>query len=245
MRSLTLKLKTIPTIDPGILAKIEASIRPPGNISKQDTIDAWNRDKRPAAVAEAIAATALDPAYGRICCIAWADELGPMSLSAVDPYTVREHGDSLRDPDALRDFDEVALLRSFDINVMSYARSETPERIVGHNLIDFDLRFLLVRSVILGVVLPDWLPINPRPWDSNVFDVMTTWAGLRDKVSLDKLCGVLDIPGGGLCGANTGAIWSAGEFESVERDCREDVVRIRDVFRRIRGVGALPERKAS
>jgi hypothetical protein len=69
-------------------------------------------------------------------------------------------------------------------------RSTVKPVFVGHNVIDFDLRFLFQRSVMLGARPPSCIPFDAKPWDGSVFDTMTGWAGIRNRVSMDKLCKV-------------------------------------------------------
>ena len=44
-------IETLPSQSAELKSLIEAGVKPPGNISKQETIDKWNVESRPAAVA--------------------------------------------------------------------------------------------------------------------------------------------------------------------------------------------------
>ena len=59
---------------------------------------------------------------------------------------------------------------------------------VGHNIHGFDLPFLVRRSWLLGVEVPDGVH-NGRYWDAIFVDTMRHWQlGGRDMVGLDPLC---------------------------------------------------------
>jgi len=58
----------------------------------------------------------------------------------------------------------------------------------GHNIHGFDLPFLVRRSWILGIDVPDKVH-NGRYWDAIFIDTMRRWQlGGRDMVGLDPLC---------------------------------------------------------
>lgn len=220
----TFDLETIPSLDPAVRQRIEESIQPPGNISKQETIDAWNRDKRPAAVEEAWRKTAFDGGLGKIAVISWAiEDQDPVFLYSNDWETA--HG-------------ERQVIESFfgDIGRWLTARrgDSTRPLIVGHNCINFDLRFLYRRCVVLRVPVPYWLPVNARPWDDHVFDTMVAWAGHRDYASMDSICEALGIEGKGEMDGSK--VWDAvkeGRISEVAQYCAEDVSRTREMYKRM------------
>lgn len=216
--SLYLDIETIPTQSAMIRQKIADTVTPPGNISKAETIAAWESDKKPALVKDAIAKTALDGAYGQICCIGWAFNADP-----ADAITAQDIGE--------RD-----LIESFLGSVEGYVqrchgRSPT---IVGHNVVSFDIRFIWQRAIVLGIRMPGWFPRDPKPWGQETFDTMTAFAGVRGMVGLEKLCEALGIDGkGDTDGSMIGDLWAAGEIERIREYCKGDVERTRTVHRRM------------
>ncbi|WP_284692740.1 3'-5' exonuclease, partial [Escherichia coli] len=40
-----------------------------------------------------------------------------------------------------------------------------PPVFIGHNIAEFDLKFLFQRAVVLGVKPPKVIPFGARPWD--------------------------------------------------------------------------------
>ena len=75
---ITLDIETIPTARPDVIEHIKRKIAPPGNISKAETIAAWEETQRPIAEAEAIHKTGLKGAFGRVVCTG-------LALDAADP----------------------------------------------------------------------------------------------------------------------------------------------------------------
>lgn len=212
--NLYIDIETIPTQDEAVKARIAESITPPGNISKAETIAAWETEKKPALVKEAIAKTALDGSVGRICCI---------GFTADDGYLRSVIGD-----------DEAIVIRDFLAAADELARNSYGVTIIGHNVISFDIRFLWQRAIILGVKMPHWFPRDPKPWSGEVFDTMTAFAGYGNRIGLDRLCQALGLPGKeDIDGSMIGELWAAGEYDRIAEYCRADVERTRAVHKRM------------
>lgn len=221
MATIYFDIETLPSADLAVIAEIEAGIRPPGNLKKAETIEAWERDEKPSVVAEAIKKTGLDGTYGRICCIGFAADDDPVECV----YGEQE--------------DEI--LSGFFRWLNGAARiSDYTERqsavFVGHNVLSFDLRFLWQRCVVNGIRPPSVIPFNAKPWDGKVFDTMTTWNPERERrISLDKLCRALGMPSskGDLDGSKVAEYWQAGRQQEVAAYCMADVEAVRQCHRRM------------
>lgn len=216
--SLYLDIETIPTQSVTIREKIAATVTPPGNISKAETIAAWEADKKPALVKEAVTKTALDGAYGQVCCIGWAFDAQPAKASVA------------------KDIGERDLIEEFLGEAERYVQAKRGHAptIVGHNVVNFDIRFIWQRAIVLGIRMPGWFPRDPKPWGHETFDTMTAFAGIRGMVGLDKLCEALGIEGkGDIDGSMIGDLWAAGEIERVVEYCKADVERARTIHRRM------------
>lgn len=86
---------------------------------------------------------------------------------------------------------------------------------------------------------------NAKPWEANkVFDTMAHWAGVGNRVSLEKLCIALSIesPKTGLDGSKVAAAVAAGRLDDVAIYCAGDVEAVRRVFNRL--TFAAPARDA-
>jgi len=219
MANLFIDIETIPSQSPAVHAKIAEGITPPGNISKAETIEAWIKEKKPELVKEAIAKTSFDGATGHVCCIGWAwDDSGAKT------QVIGEVGH------------EAGLLS----NVVALLDKEAMERqygsptLIGHNVINFDIRFLWQRAIVLGVRMPAWFPRDPKPWGNDVFDTMTAFAGARNMIGMDRLCEALGMGGKGeIDGSMVAEMWADGKYQEIADYCAADVERTRAIHRRM------------
>lgn len=186
---LYLDIKTIPSQRPGLREEIAATIQPPGNISKAETIAAWEAEKKPGLVDEAYAKTAFDGATGHLLSLAFAIEDGKTQhtgtgnarpgIDAGVTYPVYLGLEAQRLSDAfhymtqeLQDAANAAVkhpwgpgrgyvTRQPDGTLKDCEANIGPVTIVGHHA-DHVVRFLYQRAVILGVPVPRWFPVNAR-----------------------------------------------------------------------------------
>lgn len=177
------------------------------------------------AVAQKIAKTSLDGAYGRICCIGWAiDDNAPGSvISANESEVINGFFDALYWSANVPSHDEGVYL---------------PCTFIGHNITGFDLRFILQRAIVLGIKRPSFIPFNAKPWDERLKDTMLMWNPDRDKrISLDRLCRVLGVPTskGDLDGSKIAQAWADGRHEEIAEYCMADVTATRKCYRRMMG----------
>lgn len=212
---LYLDIETIPTQSPDVRAMIAESVTPPARMSKPETIAAWEKNERSAAVEEAIAKTALDGTYGHVCCIGVAvDDSDPTA------YMIEDVSDEARTINHV-------------LNGIKAEARDLPV-IIGHNVVNFDIRFLWQRAIILGVPMPHWFPRDPKPWGHDVFDTMTAFAGQRGTIGMDRLCRALNVEGkGDIDGSMVGQLWEAGEYDAIAKYCMADVERTRAIHRRM------------
>lgn len=225
-------IETIPAQDPTVRAEIERSVLPPKTLKKAESIAAWEAEDRPAAIEEKWRKTALDGGRGHIVVLSWCIDDGPVESEWCEDWFGAE----------------ASILRGFFDRVSDRLRdkrsggdSRRPV-VVGHNHIGFDLRFVYQRCVVLGIQPPWWLPVNPRPWDSDVvFDTMVQWAGIRDYVRMDDVCSALGVGGKGsefdgnedIDGSRVWDYVRDGKVGIVARYCAGDVERTRAMFRRM------------
>ena len=213
---LYLDIETIPASDPAVVNQIAADVRPPAQMKKAETIAEWEATKKAEAIAEAVAKTSFDGAYGQVCCVGWAWDDEPVSNVHWD-----ESG-------------EEGLL-SLVSTMLSQSRPsfEMPV-IVGHYVADFDLRFLWQRAYVLGVRMPAWWPKDPKPWSREVHDTMHMWAGAKGSISLDNLCRALGVAGkGNIDGSMVAGMFERGEHDAIAQYCMEDVERVRSCHRKM------------
>ena len=222
LMNIFLDIETIPGQAPGLRDELAANIRPPGTLKKPESIAAWERDEKPAAVEEAWLNTALDGTYGQVCVIG-------LAVDDSEPVTFSNEGDLSDGAEA-----ELLLQAFAELSRLNRGTSGTRPVLIGHNLIGFDLPFLWRRAVVRRVRPPFWLPRTPKPWADNVADTMLMWAGDRGTIGLDRLCRALGIPGkDGMTGADVWPAVQAGQIDRVAEYCAADVERTRAVWRRL------------
>lgn len=121
---------------------------------------------------------------------------------------------------------------------------------VGHNIMEFDLRFLLQRSIILGVK-PTWnrfAELGKKPWDMvkyldfaryknlPIFDTMQEWSCWGNpKAGLEHLALAMGIPTPkeGIDGSEVWSFYKAGKVKEVCDYCMRDVETTRAVYKRM------------
>jgi predicted PolB exonuclease-like 3'-5' exonuclease len=211
---LAIDLETLPTENPQVIADIAAGITAPGNISKAETVAAWEAEKKPALVAEAVAKTSFNGAHGSIACIAWAwNDDEPQVLDT-------------------RSFNEFTVLSEFS-RLISAKKAFAP-KIVGHYVAEFDLRFLWQRAFILGVRMPAFWPRDVKSWSKEVADTMFMFCGAKGTISLDNLCKALGIEGkSGFDGSMVAEAWKNGEFDKVTEYCMSDIRMVRAAYKKM------------
>lgn len=226
MTPLYLDIETIPTQNQRIVDEIAAGIKHPGNMSKPETIAKWEAEVKPLAIREAVAATSFDGAYGECIMVGLARETHDIEVLARP---------KLGDEAALL----VELFKTLDLMFKESERMTV--QVVGHRVVDFDLRFLWQRAVIYGIRPPAWLPWHARPWEDRVFDTMGAWAGYAANkyVTLDKLCGVMGVArkgteiGEDIDGSKVWQFWREGRVQDLITYCAGDVSRVRELHARM------------
>lgn len=208
-------IETIPAQSETARSRIAAAVKPPGQMKKADTIAEWEKTQKPAAIEEALAKSALTGSYGHICCVGFAFNDEPVQTVS---WPV-QHND---ETEALR------YLATF------LATENNAPVVVGHNVVQFDIRFLWQRAIVLGVRMPAWFPRNPKPWDRTVFDTMTAFAGDREYIGMDVLADVLGIEGkGDVDGSMVGKMFAEGRHDEIAAYCSRDVERTRLIHKKM------------
>lgn len=223
MAYLYLDLESIPAQTEAVKERIAANVKPPAQMKKAETIAAWEKDGREAAVQEAIDKTSFDGGLGHVCCIGWAfgdEEVRSESVLNID--------------------EERSRLATFFRSVSDDAPMYGNVTVVGHYISGFDIRFLTQRAIVLGVKLPSWWPHEAKPWSNEIFDTMIKWAGVKGTISLDNLCFALGIKGkGDVDGSMVAQMFKEGKHEEIAAYCRSDIEKVRQVHKKM--IAALGE----
>lgn len=235
---ITLDIETIPTQRTDVLgyfaktvgkdtAEKLANIKAPANYKDAEKISDYIESAKAALLAneessinEAISKTSFDGAFGQVVCIG---------------YQLNEYSE----PTTIHSLDEAYVLNEFN-NLLHDNIKPTDvlsTSIVGHNVANFDLRFLMQRYIVNGI-RPHALIVRAaqaKPWESEkVFDTMTQFVGVGNRISLDKLCMALGIEGkGDISGADVWPMVQAGKLDEVAMYCKHDVRITNNVFKRM------------
>ena len=169
--------------------------------------------------------TSFDGTYGRICTIAYAINDEPVqSLSG----------------------DEREMVSKF------WEAAGRADLFVGHNIRDFDLPFIMQRSVVLGVK-PSWNKFEEpgkKPWDMQkflsfaryknlpIFDTQWEWNNWREKwtnKTIEHISLALGIPTPkeGIDGSEVWNFYKAGKIKEICDYCMRDVETVRAVYKRM------------
>jgi len=99
------------------------------------------------------------------------------------------------------------------------------DAVVGHNVLDFDIRFLQQRSWILGIQ-PSRTLDTRRYYTADVIDTLqlwTNWTGNKKGVTLDALGSALGCGRKSGEGAKVAEWWAVRDIDRIKRYCGDDV----------------------
>lgn len=188
--------------------------------TKDECVALWEQRfaeiKAPEVAEEKWRKTALDGSQGEIIVIGFALDGEPQSMQ-------RNLGESEGD-----------LLRNFYDLIASEATSTKPH-LIGHNIANFDMKFLFHRSVILGVKPSFDIPLSGQH-GRDYFDNMIEWTGYRREfISQDKLARALGMPGkpDDIDGSKVWDFVKDGQVDRVAEYCRDDVNQVIQIYRRL------------
>jgi len=106
---------------------------------------------------------------------------------------------------------------------------------VGHNILDFDMRFIYQRSVIHNIKPSRDIPFT-RFRNAPIYDTMQEWSKWgREHASLDSLSKALGIPSPkeNLDGSKVYPYYRAGKLPEIIEYCKRDVESVRQVYKRL------------
>jgi hypothetical protein len=233
-----LDIETIPAQRPDVMEEIRAekqaeldaalaSINPPGNIKKQETIDEWMATEAPKAaqkltdafesdVDEAYRKTGLDGAFGQVCVLGFAVNDGEVQT--------------------VQDMSEESLFDDFAVVLRDLRLPDFNTCVIGHNVLSFDLRFLVQRHIVNQIKPPFHIirASQAKPWETDkVFDTMAQWAGVGGRIKLSKLCKALGIQSSknGMDGSQVWDYVKAARLSDVATYCNGDVEDVRMVHK--------------
>tara|TARA_Y100000310_G_C20637136_1_gene791793 strand:- start:1134 stop:1820 length:687 start_codon:yes stop_codon:yes gene_type:complete len=201
----------------------------PDAVKFGNTKDATKREKivedaRAAHADKFLSKAALSPITGRLLCIGF--------------YA------SEKEVFVIVDGDEAEMLTTFWTKFVEFRKRP----VVGHNFTGFDLPFLVGRSWILDVFVPDWIFYKQYISHDCCFDTMTRWGAVTGEIfcKLGRLATILgvgektgeeEVTGANFhewwSGTFPGTITPAAQKEKAKLYLKKDVVLVTDVAARM------------
>lgn len=219
--NLYLDIETIPTQNDRIKSYLRSKLRPPGNIKKAESIEAWWAEKSEEAFEEAYRKTSLNGLFGELICICFALDEGPvMSTSRLPQESERE---------VLEDFFEF-------LDELTMQGQKPAPVYVGNRVGAFDLRFIAQRAMVHQVEPPTELYHTAADWHPNIFDFSYQLNGRQGLVSLSDIAAAfgLDDPKADVDGSMVWDMVQEGRVDEVVQYCENDVKFAREVYKRLR-----------
>ena len=160
-----------------------------------------------------LAGTGLDGTFGRIFCISY----------AIDDEMVH----------CICDEDEKKILESF------WEAAKDVDLFVGFNVMDFDLKYIIQRSMVNGVKPKTKVRLSFARYRSEpIFDVMHEWNqwGYGKGVSLDALARALGIPSPKtkMDGSEVFKYYQKGKLKEICDYCNADVEVTRKIYKKMK-----------
>ena len=110
---------------------------------------------------------------------------------------------------------------------------------IGHNIMEFDLRFIYKRSIV-NRIKPSAKHLNlsfARYRNFPIFDTMKEWEKWSNSyITLDALAKILQLPSskdGGIDGSQVFDFFLAGKYKEIYEYCKRDVQLTRQVYNRM------------
>jgi len=214
-------LETIPTQQQIFIDEIANTITHPKTMSKPETIAAWEKDKKPLAIDEAVSKTVFDGGMGEIITFGYA-------FNDDEPEVIQRNKD-ISENDLLSSVNDL-----FNDKCIINNASTHPVWI-GHNICGYDLRYLWKRFIVNGIKPAIKIPFDAKPWASEVYDTMFEWAGTgNDKKSMDFVCKALGLEGKtGMDGSMVYQAWLDEKYNEIAEYCKHDIEMTRSIYKRI------------
>lgn len=130
--------------------------------------------------------------------------------------------------------DESMLLELFCDTLSEITARAKNTKLVGFNIIGFDIPFIVKRCIINRIKLPDILDqLDAKPWEVTFVDLSTIWkwsAFYPD--SLVAVCAAAGIPSpkNGLDGSMVGEAYYDGRLDEIMEYCEDDVVAVANMY---------------
>ena len=230
-------IETIPTQQEQLKELLLRSIKAPSNYKDPEKISAYIESQKQSTLER----SALRP-EGEIVCIGMAfDDEKPIALMRHDSFAGSEKQLLEEWIESVREHTR-ALYSAF---LSDFPGEHIGPRIIGHNIIGFDIPKIYQRCVVNDLHLP---PFWPRPaelsrWKCRTERVLDTMYNFSQDtlLSLETLAIMLNIPvnqplqeEAAVTGADVYELWKNGGDDLIREHCIEDVRLVREIAARMK-----------
>ena len=167
--------------------------------------------------------TSFDGSFGRILCIAYAIDDGEIECLNGDGDEARMLEDFWKIVDSISEPSGSGQWKDYGV------------QFIGHNVMDFDLRFIYQRSIINKIKPAYELPFV-RYRNYPIYDTMREWSKWSmSSIGLEHIALALGIPTpkDGIDGSQVFDFYKAGKIEEICKYCQRDVECTREVYKRM------------
>lgn len=217
MRRLFLDIETIPAGEDGIEAlKILFEKKKAKKSKKEGSEDHADFEQY-------LLGTSFDGSFGRIICISYAIDDDPVECLSGDE----------NEAEMLKKFWEI--VDSISVPSGNGQWKDYGVQFIGHNVMDFDLRFIYQRSTINRIKPAYELPFV-RYRNYPIYDTMKEWSKWSmNSIGLEHIALALGIPTpkDGIDGSEVYNFYKAGKIKEICEYCKRDVEATREVYRRM------------
>ena len=133
--------------------------------------------------------------------------------------------------------EEKELLEDFNSSVSKFSNNKT--WLSGHNIIDFDLPFIMKRCFVNGLSPHRLFDTSfLKPWEVKTFDTALLWKGTGwKKQSLISVLAAMGLPSpkDDISGKDVGKIFYEGGIDRIVKYCEKDVISVINLVLKLRG----------
>jgi predicted PolB exonuclease-like 3'-5' exonuclease len=138
--------------------------------------------------------------------------------------------------------EEIKVIKGTEVEILKawWLLAQNADIFIGHNIMDFDLRFIFKRSIVNNIK-PAVKHLNlsfARYRNFPIFDTMREWEKWNrlSFIKLDTLAKILGLQSskdGGIDGSQLYDYYLAGKFEEIYNYCARDVKLTREIYKKM------------
>lgn len=171
-------------------------------------------------------------------------EFGKIRVISIGQIKFDENSDAVKAN--VRSFyrdNEAEILREF-LGTMQAVFNKNPSvQLVGHNVKNFDMPYIIKRSIINQLAIPHQFHFQKKkPWENCILDTYDIWKfGGIGSASLDLICESLNIPSPKdiMHAVETTNQYWMGNLEKIKEYCEGDVIATMNVMLRMSNLNII------